>query len=51
MAAKKDEKDKFSPLDLSNDISQFINVIVITNQIKYQTQVQEDLYSYKISSR
>ncbi len=46
-AAKKDEKDKFSPLDLSKDISQFINVIVITEPNKYQTQVQEDLYSYK----
>lgn len=46
-AAKNEKKDYFIPLDLSKDISQFINVIVIEEPNKYQTQVREDLYSYK----
>lgn len=46
-AAKNEEEDKYKPLDLSKNISQFINVIVITEPSEYKVQVQEDLYSYK----
>jgi hypothetical protein len=46
-AAKKEEKDKYNPLDLSKNISQFINVIIITEPSEYKVQIQEDLYSYK----